>query len=266
MMHLFRVEWLKIKTYKTFWVLFCSFCILYPLAFYFSASKYMEKSKGGAAEDTIKAFLGSPFIFPKVWHASAWMGGLFFVMIGMLFILLITNEVQYRTHRQNIIDGWSRMDFLKAKFSLLIFFVLVSTLLVALCGLLVGLVFSTDYAAMGEGLYFLGYFALMATLYLMVAFLVAILVKRTGLSIIIYFAFVCAIDNILWLILTLYDNQVGYFMPLEAADSLIVNPFKPSIMEKRTVEDYWLLATAAGYILLFGYVIISYFKKSDLKT
>ena len=266
MMHLFKVEWLKIRSYKTFWVLFGAFCVMYPLAFYFSASKYMEKSKGGAAEDTIKAFLGSPFIFPKVWHASAWMGGLFFVMIGMLFILLITNEVQYRTHRQNIIDGWSRMDFLKAKFSLLIFFVLVSTLLVALCALLVGFVFSENYDAAGEGLKYLGYFALMATLYLMVAFLVAILVKRTGLSIIIYFAIVCAVDNILWLILTLYDNQVGYFLPLESTDSLIVNPFKPSIMEKRTVDDYWLLATAIAYILLFGYIITSFFKKTDLKT
>ncbi len=226
----------------------------------------MEKSKGGAAEDTIKAFLGSPFIFPKVWHASAWMGGLFFVMIGMLFILLITNEVQYRTHRQNIIDGWSRFDFLKAKFSLLIFFVLVSTLLVAICALVVGLVFSEDYDAMGEGIHYLGYFALMATLYLVVAFLVAILVKRTGLSIIIYFAFVCAVDNILWLILTLYDNQVGYFLPLESTDSLVVNPFKPSIMEKRTVDDHWLLATATGYILLFAFIITSYFKKTDLKT
>ncbi len=98
------------------------------------------------------------------------------------------------------------------------------------------------------------------------AFLVAILVKRTGLSIIIYFAFVCAVDNILWLILTLYDNQVGYFLPLESTDSLVVNPFKPSIMEKRTVEDHWLLATATGYILLFAFIITSYFKKTDLKT
>ena len=56
----------------------------------------------------------------------------------MLFILLITNEVQYRTHRQNIIDGWSRMDFLKAKFSMLIFFVAVSTLLVFIIALIVG--------------------------------------------------------------------------------------------------------------------------------
>lgn len=265
MLQLFRVEWLKIRTYKTFWVLFGTFCIMFPLSFYFSAGKYME-NRPGMEEQAIKALLGAPFVFPKVWLSSSWFGGLFFVMIGMLFILLITNEVQYKTHRQNIIDGWSRMDFLKAKFSLLIFFVLISTVLVFLSGLAVGMLFSRSYEAMGEGLYYIGYFALMATIYLMAAFLVAILVKRTGLSIIIYFAFVCIVDNLLWLILTLYDNQVGYFLPLESADSLVANPFKPALMERRTVPDYALMGAVVFYIILFGYIIIRYFKRTDLKT
>lgn len=265
MLKLFRIEWLKIRTYRTFWVLFGTFCLMFPLAFYFSASKYMEP-RPGMQEQAIKALLGAPFVFPKVWHASSWFGGLFFVMIGMLFILLITNEVQYRTHRQNIIDGWSRMEFLKAKFSLLIFFVLVATFLVAVCGLVVGLIFSKSYDGMWDNVHYLGYFALMATIYLMVAFLVAILIKRTGLSIIIYFAIVCILDNVLWLILTLYDNQVGYFLPLETADSLVVNPFKPALMERRKMPDWALLAGAGAYILLFYYIITSYFKKTDLKT
>jgi hypothetical protein len=158
------------------------------------------------------------------------------------------------------------MDFLKAKFSLLIFFVVVSTFLVAVSGLTVGMIFSKSYDAMTEGLHYLGYFALMATVYLMAAFLIAILVKRTGLSIIIYFAFVCIVDNLLWLILTLYDNQIGYFLPLESADSLVVNPFKPALMERRTVPDYALIGTVAAYITLFAYIITSYFKKTDLKT
>ena len=76
------------------------------------------------------------------------------------------------------------------------------------------------------GIRYLGYFALMATVYLVVAFLVAILVKRTGLSIIIYFVLVVILDNLLWLGFTLKESQLGYYMPLEAVDSLIPNPFK----------------------------------------
>ena len=268
MFNLFKIEWLKIKSYRTFWILFLAFLIFFPIAFYFSASKYTESLSGSGRmeEQLLKAMIDSPFVFPKVWLTSSWMGGLFFILIGMLYILLITNEVQYRTHRQNIIDGWSRTDFLKAKFSLLIFFVLVSTLLISLSGLLVGLVFSPANANMFNGIHFVGYFALMATLYLMLGYLVAILVKRTGLAIIIYFAIVCILDNVLWLIFTLKGSQVGYFMPLEAVDSLVPNPFKPKIMERRTVADYALIIAAVVYISVYFTVIVNYFRKSDLKT
>jgi hypothetical protein len=226
----------------------------------------MENRGSGVQEQAMKAMMGNPFVFPKVWLSASWFGGLFFIMVGMLFILLITNEVQYRTHRQNIIDGWSRLDFLKAKLSLMLFFVLTSTLMVFLSGLLVGLLYSSDSGDLFYGIYFVGYFALMATIYLAAAFLIAMLVKRTGLSIIIYFALVCIVDNLLWLILTLQDNQVGYFLPLECVDSLVPNPFKPSILEKRSIPDYVLVTTAVAYLSLFTWIITNYFKKSDLKT
>jgi hypothetical protein len=268
MLNLFKIEWLKIRTYRTFWVLFAGFLLFFPAGFYLMAYKYMERMGHAQTmeENLLKALLDAPFVFPKVWHAAAWTGGMFFVLIGMLFILLITNEVQYRTHRQNIIDGWSRMDFLKAKFSILIFFVGVSTLLVFIMGLLVGSVFSPSTAKMFEGVRYVGYFALMATLYLMLAFLVAILIKRTGLSIIIYFAIVCIVDNILWLVFTLKESQLGYYMPLEAVDSLVPNPFKPKVFEKRTVADYTLVIAALTYITAYVYIIINYFRKTDLKT
>ena len=266
MIELFKIEWLKIKTYRTFWVLLVTFLIMYPLVFYFSASKFMEHQSADMKEQVLKSFLGLPFVFPKVWHSASWFGGLFFVMIGMLFILLITNEVQYRTHRQNIIDGWGRMDFLKAKLSLMIFFILVSTIVVFVSGFIVGLVFSDTKANIFEGIYYVGYFSLMATLYLAVAFLTAILVKRTGLSIIIYFAIVCIADNLLWLVFTIKDSQLGYFMPLEVADSLVPNPFKPGMLEKRTVSDTSLMAAVICYVSVFTFIIINYFRKTDLKT
>ncbi len=268
MLNLFKIEWLKIKTYRTFWVLFLGFIVFYPVAFYLMAYKYMSlmTSSKSFEEQVLKTLVDPPFIFPKVWQAAGWLGGLFFIIIGMLYILLITNEVQYRTHRQNIIDGWSRMDFLKAKFSMLIFFVAISTLLVFVMGLVVGKVFSAPGADMFKHVEMVGYFALMATLYLMLAFLVAILIKRTGLSIIIYFAIVCILDNILWLVFYARESQLAYFMPLEAVDSLLTNPFKPNLLDKRTVADYKLMIASGSYILFYAAVIINYFRKTDLKT
>lgn len=256
---------MKIKTYRTFWVLFVGFLITFPLTLYFFATKFNEGS-GTAQEDMIKTLLGNPFTFPRAWLSSAYFGGLFFVIIGMLFILLITNEVQYRTHRQNIIDGWSRMNFLAAKFTMLVFFVLVATALVFICGYWIGSMYPEEGKTFRDGIHYVGYFALMATIYLAVAFVIAILIKRTGLSIIVYFGVVCVVDNLLWLMLTKNNNQAGYFLPLESGDSLLPNPFKPASMEKRTLADSTLVMVAVAYIAVFGLLIRNYFQRTDLKT
>jgi hypothetical protein len=95
---------------------------------------------------------------------------------------------------------------------------------------------------------------------------VAILIKRTGLAIIIYFTTVCIIDNLLWILLTLKDSQLGYFVLLEPTDSLVPNPFKPSMLERRKASDTSLLLTALAYISALGYIILGSFRRSDLKT
>lgn len=269
MLQLLRIEWLKVRSYRTFWVLFGAYVLLFPITFYFSASKYMEVANLKNQEaNMINSILGAPFVFPKVWHTSSWMGGMFFLILGMLFILLITNEVQYRTHRQNIIDGWSRTDFILAKFYVMLCFIAVSTILVMVSALVVGLVHtpSNSTAGLFDGFYYVAYFALMAAEYLMVAFLVAILIKRTGLAIIIYFTIVCIVDNLLWILFTFRDSQVGYYVLLEPTDSLVPNPFKPALLEKRRVEDFSLVIAALIYIGAFGYVLLNSFRRSDLKT
>ena len=269
MLHLFKIEWLKIKSYRTFWILFGTFMLLFPVSFFVFAYKFMESFSGKAAtvqEKMLTGMIGLPFSFPTVWQTSAWMGGLFFIIIGMLFIMLITNEVQYRTHRQNIIDGWSRMDFLKANTSLLIFFVLCSTVLIFITALVTGLIYSDGVSNIFEGSQYILYFALMAIIYLIVAYFIAIFIKRTGLAIIIYFAFVCIVDNMLWAGLTFRGSQFGYFLPLETVDSLVPNPFTNKVLKRRTVDDWALVATAIGYISLLGYFIKNKFLRSDLKT
>lgn len=269
MIHLFKIEWLKIRNYKAFWILFGSFFVLFPVAFMLIARQFTLQLSGKSNEEMmLKNLMGSPFAFPKIWLSASWMGGLFFIIIGMLFIMLITHEVQYRTHRQNIIDGWSRMDFIKAKFSLLIFFVIISTTLVIITACITGFIYTpaNEINKIFTGSYYLLYFALMATVYLIVAYFIAIFARRTGLSIIIYFAVVCIIDNMLWAGLTMKGSQWGYFLPLECVDSLVPNPFKPKMLERRTVADWTLISAAAGYMFVLGYFLINKFSKADLKS
>lgn len=267
---LLKIEWLKIKSYKAFWLLSSVFVALYPITLFIVGYKYNSEVSNakGIEGGAIRSLLGSPFLFPKIWLSSAWFGGLFFIAIGMLFIMFITNEVQYRTQKQNIIDGWSRLDYLKAKLSLLLAFSLAATLIVFIVGLISGLLFSpvSSYSTlMDESIYVL-YFFLMATLYLIIAFLIAILIKRTGVAIIVYFGLVCIIDNLLWASLTFQKNQIGYFLPFEVVDSLVPNPFSPSVLKRRTISDWYLVGVSFSYITLWWYVIKKKFIQSDLKN
>lgn len=272
MLKLFKIEWLKINNYRTFWVLFGAFLLFFPLTVFFAANKYMESIGSGpvaAPEQMTEAILGIPFSFPKIWHTTAWFGGHFFVIIGMLFVMLITNEVQFRTHRQNIIDGWSRMDFLRAKTTILLFLVAVATVLVFITGLLTGLYYTpsgSNTSNIFTGIHYIAYFALMAFHYLLIAFFIAILVKRTGLAVIVYFISVYVIDGVLWLILTINNGQMGYFLPFETVDGLVPWPFSSDRFRFRTVPDYALLISTAAYITLFSYLIVNRFKNTDLKT
>jgi hypothetical protein len=222
------------------------------------------QTTGSFDEEVLKRMVGTPFVFPKVWQSAAYFGGIGFIVLGMLFVMLITNEVQYRTHRQNIIDGWSRLEFLKAKFALMLFLIIVATIMMVLVSVLVGLMYSNASEIL-SGVEFAGYFALQCLLYMMFGFFIAIFIKRTGLAVIIYISAI-VIDNILWAVFTFNSTQIGFFLPLEAADSLVVNPFKPKLLERRTVPDIALVITAFGYISLYAFLIVRYFKKTDLKT
>jgi len=46
----------------------------------------------------------------------------------------------------------------------------------------------------------------------------------------------------------------------------VPNPFKPKMLYNRTVTDIALIGAAGLYLSLYIYVIISYFKKADLKN
>ena len=270
MFQLLKIEWLKIKHYRAFWLLSSVFLILYPLTLFIGGYKFnieITNAKGfeGGA---IRTLVGSPFLFPKIWQSAAWFGGMFFIAIGMLFIMFITNEVQYRTQKQNIIDGWSRADYLKAKLSLLLAFSIVATVIVFIIGLISGMMFSpaSSYSTLLDESYYVLYFFLMCVIYLLIAFFIAILIKRTGVAIIVYFGLVCIIDNLLWTSLTFQKNQLGYFLPFEVVDSLIPNPFSPSILKGRKFSDLYLVGATIAYFGLWWYFIKKRFIKSDLKN
>src|ERR1039458_9860016 len=117
MKNLINTEWLKIKNYRAFWLLLGITALSYPGINYMFYAIYQKISEGkGQANAAAKFFIGNPFSFPEAWHTVAYFSSYFVFIPAVLVIMFITNEYTFKTHRQNIIDGWSRNQFMMSKF------------------------------------------------------------------------------------------------------------------------------------------------------
>ncbi len=110
-LHTLRIEWLKLKYYRTFWILLSVIVVCIPAfnyVIYDFTDNNIPKING-------QNLLGNPFSFPNVWRTVPYNAGILIFIPAILIITLFTNEYSYRTHRQNIIDGWSRSRFIYIK-------------------------------------------------------------------------------------------------------------------------------------------------------
>lgn len=173
--------------------------------------------------------------FPTVWEYNGFIGNwLTFFFLGYIAMYIITSEVSYRTMRQNIITGLTRKEYFLGKLAFIVTLSLIATGIYTLSCLLIGithtegwdwaLALDTNYAVLRYFLLCMGYgsFGLM----------IAYLVRRSGLSIFLYFSYILIIEMILkWAVSlnivaridSIPNNLVNYW-PLNTIEDLIPNP------------------------------------------
>jgi ABC-2 type transport system permease protein len=241
------IEWLKLKRYRTFWVLLALFAILMPLWNYEIASGVLKFGGGGKGKPTIN-LLNTAYSFPDVWANVGFHASLFVLFISILVIIVTTNEFTYRTHRQNIIDGWQRVEFYHAKVRLVAVLSALCTLYMFISGALLGWSFSGSLSGMFTDIYKVGYFFLLCLDYLGFALLLGIWLKRSGLAIGLFMLYATLGENIVKsLINWKFDTEYGNFLPLQASDELL--PFQLMRMIKNMI--------ASGTISMTTYVIVT---------
>ena len=265
MLKLLKIEWLKLKNYRTFWVL----TILYMfsivginfIVFKIQESIFEERQSKGVVELLIG---DRPYSFPTVWQMTAFVSSFLLFLPGLLMIIFITNEFSYKTHRQNIIDGWSRKDFISVKILLALLLAILSTIAVSLTAVGFGLQLNNPISF--EKFEYIGYSLIEAFSYNLVAILIAILVRRGGLAIGIYFIYAVVLEDVLKLIMNRYLDNTGRFLPLQTTDELIPVPLFQNIQRKlMEPPNYPLLLGIAGiYLLLYLFFINRKFLRSDL--
>ena len=263
MLHLLKIEWLKVKHYRTFWILSALFALsLYGV----NEIVYTVQHNAFTNAPQAQMLIGTPpFQFPEVWHTVSYVCSFLLFFPGLIIIILMTNEFSYKTHRQNIIDGISRTQFIYVKMMLCVLIALVSTLIIFFVALFFGL--HEGNASFGlENMQYVGLFFIQTLSYTTLALVIATLFRRSGISIGVYFLYAEILDQLLSLAASHYFNNAGRYFPLESNDNLIPFPLfknaKEQIIEPANIT--YMLITAAVYLVIYFFVCKRKMETADL--
>jgi len=173
------------------------------------------------------------FNFPFIWHFNSYIAALLKLFLAIVIVSMMANEYSYRTLKQNLIDGFSKKEFILSKFITVIGFATISTVFLFIVSLILGLRFS-DYNEIGiifsDFEYIFAYFVKLVGFFSFCLFL-GILVKRSAFA--LGFLIIWnIIEKIIYALLkwkffkdTDVAEHVTQFFPLESMSNLIKEPF-----------------------------------------
>ena len=274
--NIIRTEGLKLKNYLAFWLLLLATAISYPginaIVYFGYDESTKPKNQSG---QLLKMLLGNPFHFPEVYHTTAYLSSFFTFIPAIVVIMLITNEYQFKTHRQNIIDGWQKQTFIWGKFiSVLLISILVSLFFFAVATG-IGFIATPDTSAVSlftKGKY-IGLFFLQIFTQLSFAFLLGLLVRKAFIAYGLFIFYGMIVENIAGAFFKIKTQKFGFdygqFLPLEISDRLI--PI-PAFIGRLNEADYKVALAAVDKHIIYSLVfllltwILSFyiFKKRDL--
>lgn len=244
MIRLFLIEWIKLRKYRAFQILTGLYFLVVAVVCS-SGMIFLEflKSKGADFKGISPTILPI-YEFPDVWANLTFIAAWMKIFLAFIVIISITNEVSYKTLRQNVIDGLSRIEFMLSKLIMIFFFSLMNTLLIFILGLITGLIYSQDKSlgAIFGNMQYLGAFMYNVFIFLVLAFFLGILIKRTGIVIIFLGIYSVFIEPITMLIFSnapfiphFLKVAVPYF-PIKGINNLLPSPFSQYIF--REYQDY----------------------------
>ena len=265
MLERLKIEWMKIKPYRVFWVIFIVYLVaifgVNYIVYSIVESVYNAKELKGAPQMLIGTH---PYAFPNTWHTTAYTASWLLVLPGLLMIILCTNEFNFKTHRQNVIDGWSRIQFITVKFGLVVIMALASTVMVTITAYVIGLIKGDSFDA--DKMEYILFYFINALSYIMTALLLALLFRRGGLGIIVFVAYIFFVDNILMAVLNKYLFPAGRYLPLQSSDNLVPFPIFEEVQNKLMQPYNTTALLIAALLYLSAYFFLSYrkFEKDDL--
>ncbi len=267
MIRLLKIEIKKLINNNTFWILLGLYAIILALTFWSIQTFINDIVKETGKSVPIPVTKISLYTFPDIWHNLTFIAGYLKLILAIVVIIFITNEYSYRTLRQNIITGLSRLEFIMSKLLMVGVIALGATLFLYLNGLILGFTNTSEitFSIIFKRNIFLFAYFLELFAFMTLALMIGLLVKRSGLAIGILLLFYYIIEPIL---VHKLPYHIGDYLPFQAIANLIDIP-NTSIMkivglnfrEYITVSD--TLVTLA-YVSLFTYLMYLVLRKRDL--
>ena len=270
MPRLIAIEWLKLKSYRPFWILMILYFVVLGLVLS-GVGFFLEylASMNGAEINGLDPSMVPFYDFADIWQNLTYMATYLKIFLGFIVVISITNEYSYKTIRQHIIDGLTRWEFLTSKLLIILTITVVNTLFVFILGLILGLIYSPV-----KGLdviftnadFLLAYF-LDVGVFLTFALLVGMLIKRTGFAIVLLALYTFFLEPISALILSQIYPQYTFhqYFPIRAINNLIPVPFGKYAFQE--VQDYVAFSDVVlvvAYVALFIFLSFRLLKSRDI--
>jgi ABC-2 type transport system permease protein len=205
--------------------------------------------------------------FPDFWMMLTYIASWFNLLLGILVIILVTDEFSFRTFRQQVIDGLFRSEVIAAKLLVVLLVAFFATLVLTVLGLGFGLVYAPDISAekITGNMMYLVYYFVQALGYMSLAMLFGFLLRKNGLAIIAFLVFSKIIEPILRFPL---DDQLDQFFPVKTFSSLTPMPgqeiLDSALGASVALSPQQAVLPAAAYILLFVGLSYTLLKARDL--
>lgn len=282
MIRLFIIEWHKLKSHRFFWIGMGLFLLLLSgLLIYFGkfGLPINTESDGSLEGDMMSMMIPKNFeeagfyLMPYLWQNGSFLAGFFKFIPAFLMLFFVSSEFEYRTYRQNVIDGLSISEFFISKIFSLLLFTFLSTLVVGLT--IVSLAFAYNDMAdlnLWEQSSFLAGFMMELFFMLSFALFLGLIVKRSAVAIIILLMYYYVVEPVAGFIGDQYLGVViSEYLPTAPSRSLVPQPFTRMFAARMFTQleeldhmnwKFWWLSF--GYSLAFLGGAFAILKKRDL--
>jgi hypothetical protein len=210
------------------------------------------------------------FDFVDIWQNLAYIYKMVSIFMSFIIIISVTNEFDYKTIRQNVIDGFDKKDFWLSKINLVLCLALIATILLVILGLTVGFslspVIESKYVLQNIEFVF-AYFMSVCHL-LLFSLMLSLLIKRAGIVIAILMFWLYILEPTL---IGLSSSRlldwpfVAELLPMQAGWNLIPTPFgKFLLMKTQDFVSLQSFAVAGLWIMFFLSASYALIAKRDL--